>query len=89
MRGADARDTNMTFIEAHCPACGRSFRESANHLCEGQVLSCPHCGQGWALTRSSPFDEILRLLRSGNEARQNFVDPPATRLRATGSRWYA
>jgi transposase-like protein len=79
----------MTFIEAHCPACGRSFRESANHLCEGQVLSCPHCGQGWALSQSSPFDEILRLLRSGNEARRNFAEPRNGRLSAQSNRWYA
>ena len=36
MRGADARDTNMTFIEAHCPACGRSFRERWGNVPEFQ-----------------------------------------------------
>jgi transposase-like protein len=64
----------MTFIEAHCPSCGRYFRESANHLCEGQVLSCPHCEQSWALTERSPVDEVQRLLRHGREARQSRID---------------
>ena len=89
MTEQNAHRSKMTFIEAHCPACGHSFRESPNHLCEGQVLACPHCGQGWPLTRSSPFDEILRLLRSGQEARQSRVEPVATRRLASGSRWYA
>lgn len=80
----------MTFLEAHCPSCGRYFRESANHLCEGQMLSCPHCNQSWALAQNSPFDEICRLLRSAREARESFLEPPAgRRLSSAAHRWYA
>ena len=60
----------MTFIEAHCPSCGRTFRQSANLLCEGQQLACPHCDQSWTLSAASPIDEIHRLLQNGREARE-------------------
>jgi transposase-like protein len=72
----------MTFIDAHCPSCGRTFRESANRLCEGQILSCPHCQMSWPLNPNSPFDEVVRLLR---EARQSRFD----RLTAQPYRWSA
>lgn len=64
----------MTFIDAHCPSCGRTFRESASRLCEGQVLSCPHCDQSWPLSRNSTIDEIVRLLREARQSRFDYLN---------------
>ena len=75
----------MTFIEAHCPSCGHYFRESCQRLREGQAVDCPHCGQSWDLSGSSPFDETRRLLSNAREARKG----RAPRYSLTTHRWYA
>ncbi len=72
----------MTFIDAHCPACGRQFRESANRLCEGQILSCPHCQMSWPLNANSPFDEVARVLREARKSRFDYLHTPPHRWSA-------
>ena len=78
-------DFFMTFIDAHCPSCGHTFRESCRWLKEGNTVSCPHCRQEWALTRHSQFDETQRLLLSAREARQG----PLPHYSSATNRWYA
>lgn len=65
----------MAFVEVHCPSCGRYFRQAPSRLCEGEVLSCPHCEQSWALSYSSPFYESQRLLQVARQMRLALGEP--------------